>query len=120
MPTDPIENPRSVAVEQLERFGLSSYAPRTYVALAGLGTGTARDVSRVSEVPRTRVYDAVDELQTRGLVDVQRSSPKRFWATSAETVSRAFEREFRRRTDDLRAALTAIEPEKRRTEQRGV
>lgn len=120
MDRDPTENPRSVAVEQLERFGLSAYAARTYVALAGLGEGTARDVSRVSEVPRTRVYDAVDELRDRGLVDVQRSSPKRFWATSAETASRAFEREFRRRTDDLRTALTEVEPEERPAEQRGV
>ncbi|WP_338739203.1 TrmB family transcriptional regulator [Haloplanus salilacus] len=120
MGSDPTENPRSAAVEQLERFGLSSYAARTYVALAGLGTGTARDVSRVSDVPRTRVYDAVDELHDRGLVDVQQSSPKRFWATSAETTSRTFEREFRRRTDDLRTALTELESTERRDEQRGV
>ena len=78
MSLDPIEDPQSAAVEQLEQFGLSGYAARTFVALASFGTGTARDVSQVSEVPRTRVYDAIDELHDQGLVDIQQSSSKQF------------------------------------------
>ncbi|AZH25358.1 TrmB family transcriptional regulator [Haloplanus aerogenes] len=120
MNTDPTQDPQSAAVEQLEQFGLSSYAARTFVALAGLGTGTARDVSQVSEVPRTRVYDAIDELHDRGLVDVQQSSPKEFWAISAETASRSFEHELQHRTDILQTALTELEPVERRDTQRGV
>lgn len=120
MNTDPTQDPQSAAVEQLEQFGLSSYAARTFVALASLGTATARDISQVSEVPRTRVYDAVDELHDRGLVDVQQSSPKQFWAISAETASRSFEHELRYRTETLRTALTELEPIERQAEQRGV
>ncbi|PSP32233.1 TrmB family transcriptional regulator [Halobacteriales archaeon QH_10_67_22] len=120
MTIDSIEDPPSTAVEQLERFGLSAYAARTFVALARLGSGTARDVSQVSEVPRTRVYDAIDELHDQGLVDIQHSSPKRFWAISSETASRTFEHELQRRTEILRTALDEIEPAQRRAEQRGV
>jgi sugar-specific transcriptional regulator TrmB len=109
-----------VATEQLEGFGLSTYAARTFVALASLGTGTARDVSQVSEVPRTRVYDAVDELRERGLVDVQQSSPKTFWAISPGTASRTFRRDLEHRTDLLESALSELDPEQRRVEQRGV
>ena len=120
MSSEPIEDPQSTAVEQLERFGLSTYAARTFVALARLGSGTARDVSQVSEVPRTRVYDAIDELHDRGLVDIQHSSPKRFWAISSETASRTFEHELQRRAEILRTALDEIEPAQCRAEQRGV
>ena len=120
MTADPTDGPRSAAVTQLERFGLSGYAARTFVALAGLGEGTAREVSQISDVPRTRVYDAVQELREWGLVDVQQSSPKRFWSVSADTTSRRFEREFEHRTDVLRTALTEIEPVDHQTEQRGV
>jgi len=118
MNNDPPDDPQSAAIEQLERFGMSAYAARTFVALASLGT--ARDVSQVSEVPRTRVYDAIDELQDRGLVDVQQSSPKQFWAISAETASRTFEHEFQHRTEVFRTALSELEPVERRAEQRGV
>jgi sugar-specific transcriptional regulator TrmB len=120
MNDDPTGDPRAVAVEQLERFGLSAYAARTYVALAGLESGTAKEVSQVSTVPRTRVYDAVDELRDRGLVDVLQSSPKQFRAASAETASRTFEHELRHRTGLLRTALGELEPVDHLTEQRGV
>ncbi|KAB1190469.1 TrmB family transcriptional regulator [Haloferax sp. MBLA0076] len=120
MSNNPDEDPQSVAIEQLERFGLSAYAARTFVALASLGTGTARDVSQVSEVPRTRVYDAIDELHDWGLVDILQSSPKQFWAISAETASRTFVHELEHRTELLQTALSELEPIERRAEQRGV
>lgn len=120
MNSDTSNDARSVAITQLEQFGLSNYAARTYVALASLGLGTARDVSQVSEVPRTRVYDAIDELHERGLVDVQQSSPKQFWAISAETASRTFEHDLQHRAEILRTALGELEPVERRAEQRGV
>lgn len=120
MTPDPTENPRSAAVEQLQQLGLSAYAARTYVALVGLGTGTAQDVSEVSKVPRTRVYDAVDELNEWGLVDTQQSSPREFHPVSVETAGRTFQREFQRRTEALTTALDAFEPPSRTDEQRGV
>jgi phosphatidylserine/phosphatidylglycerophosphate/cardiolipin synthase-like enzyme len=116
----PVDEPRTAAVEQLEEFGLSAYAARTFVALVSLGTGTAKDVSRIADVPRTRVYGAVEELQERGLVDVQQSSPKEFWAISAGTAGRKFEREMDHRTSILRTALGELEPSRQSEEQRGV
>jgi len=120
MTTDPSDDPRSAAIEQLEQFGLSAYAARTFVALVRLGTGTAKDVSGVSDVPRTRVYDAIDELNDLGLVDVQQSSPTEFWAISADTTTRKFERETDHRLSILTTALDELEPARRSEEQRGV
>ena len=120
MNDEPIADPQATAVEQLEEFGLTEYAARTFVALSALESGTARDVSRASGVPRTRVYDSIDELHDRGLVDVLQSSPKRFRAISAETASRTFEHELRHRAGVLRTALSELEPTERGTEQKGV
>lgn len=120
MPLDSAADAIATGVAQLEHFGLSTYAAKTFVALASLGTGTAREIAEVSDVPRTRVYDAVDELHRRGLVDIQQGTPKQFWSISAETTSRSFEQEFEHRAKLLRTALDQIEPADRRTEQRGV
>lgn len=120
MPTTPPDESRAAAVEQLEALGLSSYAARTFVALVQLGEGTAQEVSDVSEVPRTRVYDAVEELQDRGLVDVRQSTPKRFWAVSAATTGRQFEQEYSHRVDVLTEALDDLESVPQTEEQRGV
>ncbi|MFC7070118.1 TrmB family transcriptional regulator [Halobaculum lipolyticum] len=115
-PTDP----HQMAITQLRHLGLSTYAARTFVALTALGTATAKDVSEVSDVPRTRVYDAVDELHERGLVDVQQAHPKQFWAVSAESAGRTFRNDLQHRADQLTAALSAIREADGRGEQRGV
>ena len=120
MSPDSSDQARSVAVEQLTALGLSTYAARTFVALVSLGEGTAQDVSEISDVPRTRVYDAVEELQNRGLVDVQQSSPKQFWAISTETTGRHFQQEYDHRVTTLTNALGTLESSTRTAEQRGV
>lgn len=120
MSSDDSDQAWSTAVTQLKALGLSTYAARTFVALASLGEGTAQDVTDVADVPRTRVYDAADELRERGLVDVKRTSPKRFWAISSETVGRHFEQEYDHRVTTMTEALDALTASDRRSEQRGV
>ncbi|MFC7139748.1 TrmB family transcriptional regulator [Halosimplex aquaticum] len=104
----------------MRELGLSTYAARTFVALVSLGGATAQEVSDAADVPRTRVYDAVAELQERGLVDERQSTPKRFWPVSGETSGRHFERYYRHRVGRLTDALDNIEPAPRADKQRGV
>lgn len=120
MADDHFDQARSTAVKQLQALGLSTYAARTYVSLVQLGTGTAKDVDSLSEVPRTRVYDAVEELQEHGLVDVQQSSPKKFRPVSVETAGRHFELEYIHRVETMTEALTSLETDVTPEEQRGV
>lgn len=66
------------AVEALTALGLSAYAAETFVGLQKLGVGSASEVAQVTEVPRSQVYGATDELEALGLVDVHEGSPKRY------------------------------------------
>lgn len=120
MTNQSVDDPERTAVAILERFDLSTYAARTFVALTSLDAATAKEVSSVVDVPRTRVYDAAEELHDRGLVDRQEGTPRRFSAVSPTTASRGFEREFQRRVATLETALDAIEPESSGRRQRGV
>lgn len=110
----------STVVDHLEALGLSTYAARTFVALQSLGDGTVRDVSDVASVPRTRVYDAVEELQSWGIVDVQQSTPKQFWAVSSERTGRRFESEVSYRVHELVGVLDSLGGVARSEEQQGV
>mgnify|MGYP000262407114 CR=1 FL=1 len=120
MPATDAEQPWTTAVEQLEALGLSAYAAQTLVTLFSIGEGTARNVSEVSNVPRTRVYDAIEELRQYGLVDVQQSTPQRFWAVSPETAGRIFQTEYTQRVNTLLDAIDDLETTSVSEEQRGV
>ena len=96
------------AIELLQQLGLKEYEARCFVALTRLSRGTAKEVSEVSEVPRTRVYDAVRVLETKGLVEVQHSSPRQFRAMSVEEAAETLRAEYESRTAALREALEGV------------
>lgn len=101
---------RQQAVELLQELGLKEYEAKCFVALSRLTQGTAKDVSDVSEVPRTRVYDAIRVLESKGLVEVQHSSPKQFRSTSIEEAVETLRGEYESRMTELRNALDGVEP----------
>ncbi len=68
----------SEARQALEDLGLTSYEAQVFIALQKLGTGTASDIDRIADVPRSQVYSAAEKLEDRGLCEVQQSSPIRY------------------------------------------
>jgi hypothetical protein len=98
------------AVDLLETFGFTEYEAKCFVALLRIQQGTAKEVSEVADVPRARVYDSMDGLADRGLVDVQESSPRRFRAADPGDAVAALDRRFRDRLDRLEALLSELGP----------
>ncbi len=97
------------AVELLQHLGLKEYEARCFVALTRLPKGTAKEISDVSEVPRTRVYDAIRVLETKGLVEVQHSNPQQFRAVSIDEAAETLRSEYDERIASLREALGSLE-----------
>jgi sugar-specific transcriptional regulator TrmB len=84
------------AIEALENLGLSNYEAKVFTALQKLGIGTARDVHRMTDVPRSQVYGAAESLQERGLVEVQQSKPIQYRPVSLEAARSHLRGEFER------------------------
>lgn len=65
-------------IQRLRAFGLSESQARTYVALLELGVADAREVSRLSKVPVTRVYPVLEQLKERGLALMTPGVPRTY------------------------------------------
>jgi len=76
------------AVEALTRLGLTTYEARVFVALQQLGTGSASDIAEITAVPRSQVYGAAEDLQSRGLLDVQQTRPTVYRPVSPQEAER--------------------------------
>ena len=71
----------------LRDLGLSEYEARTYRALLRTGPTTAKELSRVSDVPMGRVYDVLNSLEQYNLVRSQAASrPKKYVAVEPDTA----------------------------------
>jgi sugar-specific transcriptional regulator TrmB len=99
----------SEAVEALNSLGLSTYEARVFVALVRLGSGTARDVASITDVPRSQVYTTADDLESRGFISTQRSNPQVFHPVSLAEARAQLERRFERRRDTAFDHLESVE-----------
>ena len=84
------------AVAALEDLGLTSYEAKTFIALQRLGSGGAREVAEVSDVPRPQVYSTAESLERRGLIDVQQSNPIRYRPVTTEEAKTRLRNQFER------------------------
>jgi sugar-specific transcriptional regulator TrmB len=74
------------AIEGLTRLGLTTYEARVFLALQKLDTGTASEVAEVSEVPRSQVYGTADDLEQRGLIEIQETRPAVYRPVDPDTA----------------------------------
>ncbi|WP_336021844.1 TrmB family transcriptional regulator [Halobellus salinisoli] len=97
------------AVEVLQQLGLKEYEARCFVGLSRLHSGTAKQLSEMTEVPRTRVYDAIRMLEAQGLVEIQHSSPQQFRAVPLEEATETLRDQYDARVERLHDALETVE-----------
>lgn len=97
------------AVSLLQDLGLQEYEARCFIALTQLSTGTAKDIHEISEVPRTRVYDAVRVLESQGLVEVQHTNPQQYRSVGIDEATRTLRQKYDDRIDTLKSYLERID-----------
>lgn len=97
------------AIEILQQLGLKEYEARCFVGLSRLQIGTAKKLSEMTEVPRTRVYDAIRVLETKGLVQIQHTSPQQFQAVPLEEATETLRDQYEARVERLDNALDRID-----------
>ena len=78
-----------VFIENLKEFlndaNLSTYEINAYIVLikaSKVNPLSARQISSQSGVPSGRIYEVLDELNTKGLIEIIESRPKKFKAYS--------------------------------------
>ena len=97
------------AVKALDELGLTEYEARCFVALTRISKGTAKEISRIADVPRSRVYDTVERLERKGLVNVQQTDPREYKAVSVETACRRIREDYDSRINAAENALGQLE-----------
>jgi len=98
------------AIEVLQQLGLKEYEAKCFVGLSRVSSGTAKQLSEITDVPRTRVYDAIRLLEAQGLVEIQHSSPQRFRAVPLGEATETLRDQYEARVDRLANALERAEP----------
>ena len=82
----------------LLQLGLTEYESKTLATLFKMREAEAPAISRLAQVPKTRVYDVLDKLVEKNLVIEIRGRPKRYRGIEAKKV---FDSLIERKKSDL-------------------
>ena len=63
-------------IEFLKNANLTTYEINVYITLLNSTSLTAREISIKSNVPYGRIYDILDELKNKGMIDIFETRPK--------------------------------------------
>ena len=112
------------AVSLLTDLGLTQYEAKCFVALTRVPKGTAKEISRLADVPYSRVYDSVESLQGKGLVDVQpsneQSQAQEFQAVRTDVAIGTLREKYEARLDSVDETLHGLAAEPNEREQEGI
>lgn len=93
----------------LEALGLTKYETNAYLSLLTMGVSDARDLSRASGVPTSKIYETMVRLEALGLVEVQASRPRKFMAREVGEALDELKNAKRREFEGLLKSLPSLE-----------
>lgn len=113
MSTDAID-----PISALESLGLPNYEARVFVALQKLGTGTAKEIGEIADVPRSQVYGTAEALEDRGLIQIQQSTPKTYRPVPLEEARERLEERFQENSDRAFSYLEQVKDDHAETAEK--
>ncbi|MFX1298369.1 MAG: TrmB family transcriptional regulator, partial [Promethearchaeota archaeon] len=69
-------------IELLKSANLTTYEINAFITLLKSNSMTARKISNKSKVPQGRIYEILDELKKKGMIEILESRPKKFRSLS--------------------------------------
>jgi sugar-specific transcriptional regulator TrmB len=99
-------------VSSLESLGLSNYESKAYTGLLAENPVTGYQLSKVSGVPRSRIYETLEKLYSKGLVQVQDSEPKLYTPIDIEEFFNKVKLDILNNMKSLRSDLEQLESSK--------
>ena len=99
-------NPK--VVDELIALGLTTYEAKVFSALTRLGEASVGRIHAVAGVPRSAIYDTLDKLEHRGIVESSTGRPKKFRAMSPKVAISMIESELLGAAKEAREGLESL------------
>lgn len=99
---------REKILSTLVGCGLSEYESKVYSSLVFLGPSKAGIISRESKVPQSKIYEVLEQLMNKQLVEVFDGRPKEFKAAEPEAALKNLLEEKTREIEELKSKVEVM------------
>ena len=95
---------------KLMQLGFSSYEAKAYVALLQKHPAIGYEVSKISKIPTSKIYETLINLKNKGAIMVSDSEPVNYYPIPPETLLQRLKKDFVTKIDDLEGQLSQVQP----------
>lgn len=95
-------------VEMLKSFGLGDYEAKVYCAMIFLGHSKASEISKESKVPQSKIYEVLDKLVEKRLVEIYAVRPKEFRVIAPEVMLKNLMGEKEREINEMKGRIDLL------------
>lgn len=97
-------------VFRLTQFGFSTYESKAYIALLQKHPVIGYEVSKIANIPTSKIYETLTSLINKGAVISSTSEPVFYYPIDPEVLLKRIHKEFDRKVDQLSGLLTKVSP----------
>lgn len=95
-------------IETLRKLGLTAYEATAYITLASLISATAVEISKSSQIPRSKIYEVLKSLAERGFIEIENGRPLKYIIKPPITTLNKEKEELNSELDRLASKLNFI------------
>ncbi len=99
------------------KLGLSLYQAKVYSAIASLGPSGVAEIQRASGVPRTKIYEILEQLLAMGAVEFQSGRPVIYNALSPTVLVDRMRASYLSAADDATRLLAEVQQTEKNTDE---
>ena len=92
----------------LKDIGMKEYEAKAFTVIVKSGVCSAEQISKMSQIPLTRVYETMNSLQKLGLVTVLNTRPKKYRLVSVDALTNLIETKKRRMEREIERSGSII------------
>jgi len=97
--------------EKLKLFGLNKYEALAYITIVKYAVSSAREISKFSGVPYSRIYDVLDSLEKKGWIFVESGKPLRYKANNLKSILDKIEKQtMKELSETKKIVVDELEP----------
>jgi sugar-specific transcriptional regulator TrmB len=95
-------------IELFKNLNLGDYESKTYSALIFLGPSKVSEISRESKVPQSKIYEVLERLMAKELVEVYGVRPKEFKAVHPNIILKSLLDEKEKELTDMKQKMDVL------------
>lgn len=95
-------------IESLQKFGLTRYEAKAYIGISNLISARAEEIAKSSEIPRSKIYNTLKELEKKGFITITHTRPLEYKAIPPSEIFKKKKEELIKELEDSGEKLDEI------------